>query len=194
MGLSLSTAKCALTQGAMRAAVEIVDTTMNPLMAMPFNMARAMQVDSSSERMGPINFGEFPGTQSYKKQAQRAEVMVMVRNRVLINVRVEGAGSEAPAVGLAQYVNLPPRQAGDVRESLSGVEAKQDYAAPLIATGPQDRTELRQRERSPLLLLLLHEPNPAEDVLTHEPVQKRPLPCTAKDTKVPVDRDTTHAL
>lgn len=106
MGISVSQAKAALTQGTMRAQVEIIDTSMNPLVAMPFNMARTVKIDSSEQRMGPINFGTYPGTLHFDKSSNTAEVMAMVNNRILITVKISGATSEAPAVGLAQYVNF----------------------------------------------------------------------------------------
>ncbi len=106
MGIMVSQTKTSLSQGSMRAEVEIIDTSMNPLVAMPFNMARTMKIDSSEERMGPINFGTYPGTQRFDKKSGSAEVMAMVNNRIMITVKVSGATSEAAAVGLAQYVNF----------------------------------------------------------------------------------------
>ena len=105
-GFTTSNARCSLKQGTMTAKVEIVDTSLNPMLAMPFNMARAAQIDSSEERMGPINFGTYPGTQRFDKTNNSASTMVLVNNRVLINVEVTGAGSEAAAVGVMQYVNF----------------------------------------------------------------------------------------
>ncbi len=105
MGISVSTAKCKLAQGGMEATIEIVDTSMNPMIAMPFNMMRSMQIDSSKERRGPVNFGTYPGTQSWTKTNNNAEVMVMVHNRVMITVKVTNAASEAPANQLASQVN-----------------------------------------------------------------------------------------
>jgi hypothetical protein len=107
MGISVSTARLQLTQGAMKGRVEIVDTSMNPMLAMPFNMARTMRIDSSEERMGPINFGTYPGTQVFRKTSGQAEVMVLVANRLLVTVTVDGASAEQPAVSLAQQVNYP---------------------------------------------------------------------------------------
>jgi hypothetical protein len=106
MGISVANASCKLTQGNMTAKVEIVDTSMNPMLAMPFNMARSIQVDSSEERMGPINFGTYPGTQKLRKTRNQAEVMVMVKNRIMITVKVDNTASEAAAVGVMQYVNF----------------------------------------------------------------------------------------
>ena len=105
MGISVSKSSCKLRKGNLEAEVEIVDTTMNPLIAMPFNMARSVQIDSSEERHGPINFGIYPGTQKYEKRHGRAEIMVMVHNRIMVTVKVRRATSETEAVNLAQYVN-----------------------------------------------------------------------------------------
>jgi hypothetical protein len=105
-GFTSAQAECRLKQGTMEAKVEIVDTSVNPMLAMPFNMARAMRIDSSEERMGPINFGTYPGTQKLSKKSNTAEVMVMVHNRVLITVKVTNTASEAPAVGVMQYVSF----------------------------------------------------------------------------------------
>jgi hypothetical protein len=106
MGISVAQASCELTQGNMTADVQIVDTSMNPMLAMPFNMARSVQVDSSEERMGPINFGNYPGTQRFDKRSKKAEVIVMVKNRVMITVKVRNAAAEASAVSVMQYVNF----------------------------------------------------------------------------------------
>jgi hypothetical protein len=105
MGISVSRAGCDLKQNNLDAEVEIVDTTMNPMIAMPFNMMRSVQIDSSEERQGPINFGIYPGTQKFEKKRARAEIMVMVHNRIMVTIRVKNATSEAEAVNLAQYVN-----------------------------------------------------------------------------------------
>jgi hypothetical protein len=104
MGIAVSTAKCDLTQGAMTADVEIVDNAMTAgLAAMTFTMVPT--IDSSEERSSRVNFGTYPGMQSFKKQSNRAEVTVIVSNRILITVKVNNAGSEAPALQLAQMVN-----------------------------------------------------------------------------------------
>lgn len=105
MGISVSKASCDLTQNNLSADVEIVDTTMNPMIAMPFNIARSVQIDSSEERHGPINFGVYPGVQKFEKNRNSAEIIVMVHNRVMVTVRVKNATSEAEGVNLAQYVN-----------------------------------------------------------------------------------------
>lgn len=105
-GISVSTARCDLKQGAMEGKVEIVDTSMNPMMAMPFTMARSVQIDSSDERRGPTTFGgSYPATQSWNKKTNTAEVMAMVHNRVMVTVKVTNAGSEAPAQQLANSIN-----------------------------------------------------------------------------------------
>ncbi len=106
MGISVSQASCRLKQGNLSAKVEIIDTSMNPMIAMPFNMARSVQIDSSEERMGPINFGTYPGTQRFEKRKNKAEVLVMVHNRVMVKVEVKNAASEAQAVELARYINF----------------------------------------------------------------------------------------
>lgn len=105
-GISVSTARCNMKQGNMNAKVEIVDTSMNPMMAMPFNMARSVQVDSSTERRGPTTVGgTYPATQSWNKQTNEAEIMAMVHNRVMVTVKVTNAASEAPATQLANSIN-----------------------------------------------------------------------------------------
>ncbi|MDJ0765470.1 MAG: hypothetical protein QNJ97_20990 [Myxococcota bacterium] len=106
MGISISRANCRLKQGNLRAKVQIVDTTMNPMLAMPFNMARTVRVDSSKERLGPVDFGTHPGTQKFEKGNNTSEVMILVQNRILVTVTVQNATSEAEAVGLGQYVNF----------------------------------------------------------------------------------------
>ncbi len=105
MGMAFSRAGCNLRQGNMTAKVDIVDTSMNPMMAMPFNMARSVQIDSSTERVSPINYGAHPATQKFEKQRMRAEVLVMVSNRIMVTITVNNAPSEAAASGLGQYVN-----------------------------------------------------------------------------------------
>lgn len=106
MGISVSQASCKFKQGEMKAKVQILDTSMNPLIAMPFNMARSVQLDSNEERMGPINFGTYPGTQKFNKKRNKAQVMIMVHNRIMITIEVDNAASEAEAVALGQQVNF----------------------------------------------------------------------------------------
>jgi hypothetical protein len=105
MGISVSQAGCDLVKGNLKAEVQIIDTTMNPMIAMPFNMARSMQIDSSEQRVGPINFGVYPGTQKLDKRRNKTEIMVMVHNRVLVKLTVEGSPTEAEAQNLGRYVN-----------------------------------------------------------------------------------------
>jgi hypothetical protein len=107
MGISVSESNCKLKQGAMTARIKILDTSMNPMLAMPFNIARSLRKDSSSERVGPINFGPYPGTQKFHKKNNKAEITVLVKNRLLVSVNVSNAANEAPAVALAQQVNYP---------------------------------------------------------------------------------------
>jgi hypothetical protein len=105
-----SQASCRLAQGAMTAQVEIVDTAFSPMLAMAFPVARMARMDSSTQRSGPIDFGaahEYPGVQRYNKVGRDAEVMVLVKNRVLVTVKVTGADGEQLAVQLASQVDLP---------------------------------------------------------------------------------------
>lgn len=106
MGISVSEASAKLLQGQLRAEVKITDTMMNAMIAMPFNMMRATQVDSPEEHISPINLGTYPAMQVLDKRTGRAEVMAMVNNRILVDVRIEGAGALAPAVQLAATVNF----------------------------------------------------------------------------------------
>lgn len=106
MGIAVSTASLELVSGTMQGKVDIVDTTMNPLIAMPFNLARAARVDSGEERMGPVMLGSYPATQKLDKRNGSAEVVAMVGNRIMITVHVINAGSEQPALALAQMVNF----------------------------------------------------------------------------------------
>ena len=106
MGIQVSQAKCTLVQGAMRARVEIIDTSFNGILTMGFNMARTVAIDSHAERQGPINFGPHPGLQKFDKAGNAASINVLVGNRLLVNVEVAAAGSEAPAIALTQNVKL----------------------------------------------------------------------------------------
>ena len=104
MGIAASTASCHLKQGAMTADVEILDNAMSAsLVAMGFAMVPT--IDSNEERTSRVNFGTYPGVQNFKKQSNSADVTVIVSNRVLVTVKVSNAGSEAPALQLAQMVN-----------------------------------------------------------------------------------------
>lgn len=105
MGMYVSKASCKLKQGNMNAEVEIVDTSMNPMIAMPFNMMRTVQIDSSKERVGPITYGVNPATQKFDKRRNEAQVIVMVSNRIMVTITVKNAPSEAVASGIGQYVN-----------------------------------------------------------------------------------------
>ncbi|MDD5308719.1 MAG: hypothetical protein PHU25_15485 [Deltaproteobacteria bacterium] len=105
-----SQAGCKLVQGAVTAQIEIVDTAFSPLLAMAFPMARMARVDSATQRSGPIDFGaarEYPGVQRYNKVGRDAEVTVLVKNRVLVTIKVTNTDREALAVQLASQVNLP---------------------------------------------------------------------------------------
>lgn len=107
MGIAVSTAGIELFSGNMKAKVDIVDTSMNPLVARPFNIARAVPVDSSKERVNALNLGGHPATQRLNKQSGGAQIVAMVGHRLLVTVDVENAGSEQPALALAQLVNFP---------------------------------------------------------------------------------------
>jgi hypothetical protein len=63
-------------------------------------------VDSSEARTSRVNFGTYPGMQNFQKTSNSADVTVVVGNRVLVTVKVTNAGSEAPALQLAQSVNF----------------------------------------------------------------------------------------
>jgi hypothetical protein len=105
MGISVSSASCKLKQGAMTAEIEILDNAMAAGMAsMGVNMV--IQVDTNEERIGRVNIGNQPGMQTFHKQQNKADVVLIVRNRLMVNVTVDNAGSEAPAVQLAQLINI----------------------------------------------------------------------------------------
>jgi len=106
MGISVSEASCELTQGNMEAKVQLVDTTMNPMIAMPFNVARTVRIDSSDERVSPVNYGTYPATQKFDKKRNKAEVIIMVHNRVMATITVKNAPDETAATNLGQYINF----------------------------------------------------------------------------------------
>ena len=107
MGIAASTAKCHLTQGAMTADVEIIDNAMAAGMAgMGFAMLGNMATDTNEGRSSRVNFGTYPGMQNFQKASNSADVTVVVGNRILVTVKVSNAGSEAPALQLAQAINF----------------------------------------------------------------------------------------
>lgn len=105
-GIPVPQASCQLGRGQLSAKVSILDTFMNPLLAMPFNMARTVEIDSVNERIGPTSILNHPATQKYKKGQQKAEVLIMVGSRILVKIQVHGAANETPAVELAKSLNL----------------------------------------------------------------------------------------
>jgi hypothetical protein len=106
MGINVAEAKCTLKQAAMTADITLVDTTFNPMLAMPFTMMQSVKIDSTTERTGPVQIATHQGVSNFQKQTNRAQVLVMVGNRILATVEVSNAGSEAPAVQLAQQINF----------------------------------------------------------------------------------------
>jgi hypothetical protein len=105
MGIAVSSANCTLKQGAMTAEIEILDNAMAAGMSsMAVNMA--IQVDTAEERIGRLDIQGHPGMQTFSKKTNTADVLVIVRNRLLINVSVTNATSEAPAAALAQQINF----------------------------------------------------------------------------------------
>jgi hypothetical protein len=107
MGIAVSTASIELLSGNMRARVDIADTTMNPLVALPFHMARLVPVDSSEERVNPLTLGGHPATQRFNKHNGGAQIVAMIGQRLMVTVNVQNADSEQPALALAQLVNFP---------------------------------------------------------------------------------------
>ena len=106
MGVSVSQVNCALRQDKLTAEIQVIDTMMNPLIAMPFDMAHAVEIDSAKERISPITLGRQPATQKYHKRRQEAEVLIMVENRILVKIDVQGAANETPAVELGGSLDM----------------------------------------------------------------------------------------
>jgi hypothetical protein len=107
MGIDVSTASIALVALSMKARVDIVDTAMNPWIAMPFNLARAVLMDSATQRVGAVTLGGHPATERFDKPTNVAEVIAMVSDRIMVTVRVSGARSEQTALSVAQMINYP---------------------------------------------------------------------------------------
>ncbi len=105
MGIGASTARCKLAQGAMQAEVEILDNAMAAGMA-GMGFAMMPTVDSNEQRASRLNFGAYPGLQTFHKTNNKADVVVIVGNRLMVTVKVENTGSEQPATQLAQMVNF----------------------------------------------------------------------------------------
>ena len=105
-GIPVPQATCRLKKGPLLADVRIIDTLMNPLVAMPYNLARAVQIDSSKERIGRTEINNQPAAQKYNKRHNEAEVLIMVGGRILVTVTVHGAANETPAMELAKSLNL----------------------------------------------------------------------------------------
>jgi hypothetical protein len=107
MGIAASTTRCDLAQGAMTAHVEIVDNAMAASMAaMGFSMLGNMSSDTNEGRTSRVNFGTYPGMQNFQKQSNSADVTIVVGNRIMVTVKVQNAGSETPALQLAQAINF----------------------------------------------------------------------------------------
>jgi len=105
-GIPAPRAKCQLSRGSLTAEIEILDTMMNPLLSMPYNLARAVQVDSAKERIAQTRMLSHPATKKYNKQKHKAEILIMVGGRILVTVTVHGAANENPAMELAKSLNL----------------------------------------------------------------------------------------
>jgi len=104
LGFGVSTARCELVQSGMKAKVEIMDNAMAASAAgMGFAMVPTM--DSSEERMGRVNIGPYHGMQTFKKKNNKAEVVVVVGNRLMVTVKVDNTANEQAALQLAQMVN-----------------------------------------------------------------------------------------
>jgi hypothetical protein len=104
LGIGVSTARCKLTQGSMQAEVDILDNAMAAGMA-GMGFAMMPTVDSSEQRVGRLDFGAYPGLLTFHKKESKAEVVVVVGNRLMVTVKVTGTASELPATQLAQLVN-----------------------------------------------------------------------------------------
>jgi hypothetical protein len=104
MGFGVSTTRVKLAQGALQASVEIVDNAMAAGMA-GMGFAMAPTVDSSDSRVGRVNIGTYPGLQTFHKQENKADVVVIVGNRLMVTVNVQNTPAETPALQLAQLVN-----------------------------------------------------------------------------------------
>ena len=81
---------------------QIEGSTVN---AMGFAMIGNMSADTSESRSSRVNFGAYPGMQNFQKTSNSADVTVVVGNRIIATVKVSNAGSEAPALQLAQMIN-----------------------------------------------------------------------------------------
>ena len=106
MGISVSTARCTLSQGSMKAKVEIIDNAMAAGMA-AMGFAMVPTVDSSTERVGKVTIGGNSGMKTFTKSKSEAEIVLVMNSRLMINVTVENTPSEQPAVALAQQINYP---------------------------------------------------------------------------------------
>ncbi|HUT76104.1 MAG TPA: hypothetical protein VM285_00365 [Polyangia bacterium] len=104
MGIGVSTARCKLVQGTLQADIEILDNAMAAGMA-GMGFAMMPTVDSSEQRASRLNFGAYPGLLTFHKKQSKADIVVIVSNRLMITVKVENTGSEQPAIQLAQMVN-----------------------------------------------------------------------------------------
>jgi hypothetical protein len=104
-GFSVSEAERDFVAGARRLEFKIVDTSMNPMLAMPFNMLRGMVVDSNDEIQRGSDVAGQPGVVRIRRRDLNGQQTVLAHGRFLVEVELEPAQTPEEVIALAGLVN-----------------------------------------------------------------------------------------
>ncbi len=104
-GFSVSEVERDFVAGTRRLEFKIIDTSMNPMLAMPFNMLRGMVVDSNDEIQRGSDVAGMPGVVRLRRRDQNGKQTVLAHGRFLVEVELEPAQAPEEVVALAGLVN-----------------------------------------------------------------------------------------
>lgn len=106
MGMAVSEARRSFTQGDRRITFKVMDSSMNQMAAMAFNMARTIQVDSSQEVQRPAELSGNPGFLKYENGSRSSEATFMIANRFIVELRASGSQNPDEILQIAAFVNV----------------------------------------------------------------------------------------
>lgn len=108
-GLGGSHARRHFQQGDKRLEIEITDTSFNQLLVMPFNMARSVTQDSTTEMQRPSDIAGHPGFLQLRYSNREAKQTLLAHGRFIVEfeLRPVAAPEEVlPFTGLVNYALL----------------------------------------------------------------------------------------
>ena len=106
-GLGGSQARRRFRAGERRLSFEVVDTSFNQILMMPFTMARGMVVDSSTEMQRANDVGGQPGFVRLRYSDHEAEQTVLSQGRFIVTIKLEPAQTPDEVGAFAGLVNYP---------------------------------------------------------------------------------------